>query len=65
MNERWRVADHNPHTPAHAVGYQNDRVLVTTCGWSPTRPGVVISRAEMLAQQAFVCRHCAKKVVAR
>ena len=65
MNESWSVADRRAHTPAHVVGYHQDRVLVTSCGWSPTRPGIVISRAEMLAQNAFVCRCCVKKVMSR
>jgi hypothetical protein len=65
MTELWRVAVRLPHTPAHAVGCQNDRVLVTSCGWAPKQPGVVITRAEMLKLGAFVCRCCAKKVVAR
>ena len=65
MTELWRVADRKPHTPAHVVNYLSEPVLVTECNWSPSRRGLVVTRAEMLAQNAFVCRCCVKKVMSR
>lgn len=65
MVELWRVVDRVQHTPAHLVIYRKDGVVVTACNWAPKKIGELITRAQMLEQQAFPCRHCWTKSLAQ
>ena len=60
--EWWRVADDSPISPAHLVIYQREGVRATACNWVPNRPGILRTRAEMLAGHRFACSKCLRSV---
>lgn len=66
MDETWRVATLTPTAPAHLIAYERDGVRATACNWVlPNPPGVLITRAEMLARCKFACTCCLGKAARR
>ena len=65
MTEMWRVNALVPFAPAHrVVPIDLGHVKVMACNWVPSRPGVYITRAEMLRLSRFCCTKCARSVPA-
>ena len=62
--EMWRVNSLVPFAPAHRVALQHGDVRIMACNWVPSRPGVYITRAEMLRLSRFCCTKCARSVPA-
>jgi len=63
--ETWRVSDLAPAAPAHLIAFDERRVKATACRWLLPTPGFLMSRAQMVAGQRFVCICCARAALAR
>lgn len=57
--EMWRVNALVPFAPAHRVAVDHGHVKIMACNWVPSKPGVYITRAQMLTLSRFCCVRCA------
>jgi hypothetical protein len=56
--ETWRVAELTPSNPAHLIAYDRQGVKATACHWVLPAYGLLLTRAQMLANCRFGCRFC-------